>query len=382
MTAGRAAMAKKNKKKQKAKAAQVNNHSNNIANSRLEDEDEDDVQVSSNGPNHAYANTGLSPELESVHLSTTASLNPKNPNNNINPDLNQLMATAQQLYHSASFRETDIGSFPSAEEYWQNLPDKVQNLIRQASNNLTGSPAERQEALMAIMTSMAKGGRIPGGFPMPDAQALLGLDLSQGQAELAAKFNVSTGMYRQEVEYTATFTTNGVEEDEYGTEDEDYYNDDQDGSQGHGAAGGRRRAKKKKKRAVVDTPVSIKNFIWLIQLTLVDLQPLPPQQVAPPPQHPQPPPQLARARQTPQPQPMPQQPVAARPPPSSRAAGKQPMSYPASTNQPPRSQTQSTTNTNSSVKSAVRGKTGYASAHRGTPAKPNAQAVPPKNKIW
>jgi hypothetical protein len=252
MTAGRVAMAKKNKKKQKAKTAQANNHSNNNPSTRQEEEEEEEVHTSTNGPSAVYTNTGLSPELESVHLRTTASLNPKNPNNNINADINQLMATAHHLYQQSSlghFRETDIGAFPSAEEYWASLPDKVQNLIRQASNNLTGSPAERQEALMAIMTSMAKGGRIPGGFPLPDAQALLGLDLSQSQAELAAKLGVPNAMYHQDGEYNHGYT-NGAEEDDYGTEDEEYYPEEQEPAQHPGTAGGKKKNRKKKKRSL------------------------------------------------------------------------------------------------------------------------------------
>jgi hypothetical protein len=256
MTAGRAAMAKKNKKKQKAKAAPTNNYSNNIPGSQQDEEDEEDVQLTATAT-AGYTNTGLSPELESVHLSTTAALNPKNPNNSINADINQLMATAQHLYQQSSlghFRESDIGAFPSAEEYWASLPDKVQSIIRQASHNLTGSPAERQEALMAIMNSMAKGGRIPGGFPLPDAQALLGLDLSQSPADMA-KMGMQNAMYHQDGEYNHGYA-NGADEDEYGTEEDEFYPEDQEHSQ-HGLGAGKKRSKKKKKKSQqAELPVS------------------------------------------------------------------------------------------------------------------------------
>lgn len=262
MTAGRAAMAKKNKKKQKAKTAQGNNYSNNNHNDRREDEEEEDeVQISSNGPNSVYVNTGLAPELESVHISTTASLNPKNPNNNIKPDLHQLMATAHHLYQQSSlghFRETDMEAFTSAEEYWASLPEKFQSMIRQASHNLSGSPAERQKTLMNIVNGMAKGERIPGDFPLPDPQTLLGLDLSQSQAELA-KLGVPNAMYGRDGEYDHDYV-NGGDDDDYGTEDDDDYPEEHDHSQHPGIGGGKKKNKKKKKKSLgstqVDLPVS------------------------------------------------------------------------------------------------------------------------------
>lgn len=75
----------------------------------MQGREEDKSQVSSNGLKVVYANTGLSPELDSVHLSATASLNPKNPNNIIYADINLLMATG---YCSPSLSAIKFGTFP------------------------------------------------------------------------------------------------------------------------------------------------------------------------------------------------------------------------------------------------------------------------------
>src|ERR1700761_3820155 len=120
MTSGRAAMSKKNKKKQKQKSASNHSTTNATINSG---------NVAGGGGIHS----GLSPQLDSVHLSPSSPPGKERERSRdrdrdtLQQDLSNLMATAQDLFaQTAALTGNAVGN----EEYWASLPPHVRNFIK------------------------------------------------------------------------------------------------------------------------------------------------------------------------------------------------------------------------------------------------------------
>ena len=327
-----------------------------------EDEDEDLPElepVTVNGRGRSGSHTGLSPELESVHLSTTASLSASvaaaarlSPQSAAEAEL---LATADHLARSM---EVDPEGMVN-EEYWASFPDHLRNFVRHTYSQLSspGNEAQKTQAMYAIAQQIHSGagvnftasatvkgttrtttaryppGALPAGIPpAPPFDPSIFNEPAFAQAMAAAANGLQTrGMQAMEevLEY-------GSEEPEYG--DEDYYSEDEELDDGEGSehdAGGvvgpppkaaptsrRKRKKNRRNKGLINgaTPQ-----------TPVPPPAAPPARAASPNLRPAPAshPGMPAPRTTP----------AANPPPSSRAAGKQPMSYaqPAPANPPPQS---------------------------------------------
>jgi len=118
--------------------------------------------------------TGLSPELESVHLSTTASLSASAAAaarlNATAQAQAELLATANDLY-----RRMDADSLPDDDDYWSKLPAHIKNFVRMTysqSNSTNVSASDRAKvqnmyafAQQMIQSGATKGGQPPGAFP-------------------------------------------------------------------------------------------------------------------------------------------------------------------------------------------------------------------------
>jgi ribosomal protein S14 len=423
---------KKKKKKGKAKGADPNLP----ANPSFPDDDEDLPQleaVTSPPPNpgspRSIHRTGLSPELESVHLSTTASLSASaaatarlNATAAAQVAQAELIATANDLY-----RRMDT---PDEDDYWSSMPSHIKNFVKMTYNQSTNPNVNQNErakaqSMFAIAQQMIDSGanrmspksgqaQPPGAYPssLPFDPSIFSDPAFNHAMEqtLAATGPLPPAPGqppRGPLPPTNVVLLNefGGGEDGQAMED-DYYSEDEvdenvdepeiDGdvansatfvgydngmfgpavpqSQGGGEGdGGKKKSKKKKKKGGVQTasaPV-----------------PIPVAQLPAPVPNPNPP--------TPLPAPTVPMP-ASRPPPattthsapltSSRAAGKQPMSYtaPAPAAAPP------STRTSRSASKAPLPAHPYSHAHH-HPSPPSSQtsnktrppAAPPKSsKLW
>lgn len=311
---------------------------------------------------HAYhdqetrsaSRTGLSPELESVHLSTTASLSASLAAvARQNPD----MVTEADL--AATVNHLTRGIEPDAEgryddEYLEHLPENIRSFVRDTYYYLRtyGDPDEKTQAMYAIAqqihagTGGAKNGRdgaryAAGTFPttVPFDPSVFSDPAAFGLAmEQAAAAN---GLHP----LTEGDPTNVVLLNEYASEGayEDYYSDELDEFDdphedirraaiyahdaparggGNGGTGGGgigpghspgRKKKPKKKKKQPQQPANAdgagRDRPETPSVAAVGNSPPP--------------------VSAPNPMPTARQPPSSNPPPSSRAAGKQPMSYPA-----------------------------------------------------
>lgn len=128
-----------------------------------DDDDDDDLPelepVSMNGRPAAEAHTGLSPELESVHLSTTASLSASvAAAARLSPTAAaeaELLATADHLARSM---EGDPDGLVS-DEYWASFPDHLRNFVRRTYSQLSspGDEDEKTQAMYAIAQQIHSG---------------------------------------------------------------------------------------------------------------------------------------------------------------------------------------------------------------------------------
>ncbi len=154
---------KKNKKKKKGKGKSVA-----VAADFDEDEEEDDVPALEPNGTRGYegsgqtrnARTGLSPELESVHLSTTASLSAsvaaaRRSNPAAAMAEAELLATADHLARSM---ETDPEGGVN-DEYWATFPEHLRNFVRNTYSQLSsgGNEDEKTQAMYAIAQQIHSG---------------------------------------------------------------------------------------------------------------------------------------------------------------------------------------------------------------------------------
>lgn len=156
---------KKKKKKGKARGADQSLP----ANPSFGDDDDDLPQlepVTSPPPNlgspRSIHRTGLSPELESVHLSTTASLSASAAAaarlNATAAAQAELMATANDLY-----RRMDTDSMPDDDDYWASLPSHIKNFVKmtysQSTNpNVNQNERTKAQSMFAIAQQMIESG--------------------------------------------------------------------------------------------------------------------------------------------------------------------------------------------------------------------------------
>lgn len=421
---------KKKKKKGKAKGADPNLP----ATPSFADDDDDLPQLEpvTSPPNpgspRSIHRTGLSPELESVHLSTTASLSASAAAaarlNATAAAQAELLATANDLY-----RRMDTDSIPDEDDYWSSLPSHIKNFVKMTYNQSTNPNVNQNErtkaqSMFAIAQQMIESGagrmspksgqtQPPGAYPstLPFDPAIFSdpafnLAMEQTLAASGPLPPAPGQPPRGPLPPTNVVLLNefGGGEDGQAMED-DYYSEDEvdenvdepemDGdvansatfvgydngmfgpaapqSVGDGDVGKKKSKKKKKKGGVQTAPAPM---------------PLPALQPPAPAPNPNPP--------TPLPAPTVPMP-ASRPPPtttthsapltSSRAAGKQPMSYttptPAAAAPPP-------TRTSRAASKAPLPAHAYSHAHH-HPSPPSSQtsnktrppAAPPKSsKLW
>lgn len=286
--------------------------------------------------------TGLSPELESVHLSTTASLSAslaavarQNPG----------MVTEADL--AATVNHLTRGIEPDAEgryddEYMEHLPENIRSFVRNTSLNLRtyGDGAEKTQAMWAIAqqihASGAKHGQngaryAAGTFPttvpfdpsMFSDPAAFGLQAANGLHPLGAEGDPTNVVLLNEYASEGAY-----EEDDYYSDELDEFDDPHEdmrraamyaqeagargggGGYGPGYSPGRKKKPKKKKRQP-QRPADGEGGGRETPETPGDAG------VGNSP----------RRVSAPNPMPTARPPPSSNPPPSSRAAGKQPMSY-------------------------------------------------------
>ncbi|TCD66258.1 hypothetical protein EIP91_001621, partial [Steccherinum ochraceum] len=104
--------------------------------------------------------TGLSPELESVHLSTTASLSASTRFNPTAIAEAELLATADHLARSMDAVDPEGGGGGGANsEYWASFPEHLRNFVRHTYSQLSspGNEDEKTQAMYAIAQQIHAG---------------------------------------------------------------------------------------------------------------------------------------------------------------------------------------------------------------------------------
>jgi len=144
---------------------------------------------------HGHRRTGLSPELESVHLSTTAKLNASAQAalrmTSTASAQAELLAAANELYRRMESETRDPiiggggreGADSNSSEYWAQLPNHIRSFVQTTyAHGAAMSASERQksEAMLALAQTMvdeahsrAGFGPAPGGGPPSFDPALL-----------------------------------------------------------------------------------------------------------------------------------------------------------------------------------------------------------------
>ncbi|KZT21322.1 hypothetical protein NEOLEDRAFT_763368 [Neolentinus lepideus HHB14362 ss-1] len=360
-----------NGKKKKKKKGKGRNGETDVVASH-EEYDYDESPLPELEPAMGSPRTGLSPELESVHLSTTASLSASAAAARLNPaDFAQaeLVATANELY-----RRMDAdphGGIPEDDEYWDSLPAHIRNFA-QALYAIA-----QQMVQSGVKNGSTKGaaGYPPGAYPASFDPSIFSDPALNSVMEQVAANAVHSASDQQTQANVVLFDDFGVDEpgydqEEYFSEDEvDENMDDMDGldprvtthrsqftlsyDDAHARLNGtnlhhyrevesinsledstkRKKNKKKKKRNSALSPPPVMETIPAV----------PAPRGPPPAESPtmavtNPPAPVSASN------PMPvARTTAGHPPPSSRAAGKQPMSYsspaPTTPNPPPSSRT-------------------------------------------
>ena len=122
---------KKKKKKNKAKASSAHPESRVGLKYEEEEEEDDDIPPLEPAPAPLRSLTGLSPELEAVHLSATASLSATvaaaAKNNPTAAAHAELIAAADDLC-----RRMDAdpqGGIATDDDYWKSLPEHIRNFV-------------------------------------------------------------------------------------------------------------------------------------------------------------------------------------------------------------------------------------------------------------
>lgn len=282
-------------------------------------------------PQAVLRRSGLSPELESVHLSTTASLSASAAAaarlNATAQAQAELLATANDLY-----RKMDTDTMPDDDDYWASLPSHIKNFVKmtysQTTNpNMNANERSKAQSMFAIAQQMIqsgagrtspKGVQPPGAYPFDPAifsDPAFNLAMEQTIAAAAPLPPAPGQPPRGPLPPTNVVLLNefGSGEDHQHLDDEYYSEDEVDENvDEHGAAfggynngvyqrlpteGTKKKSKKKKKKAVAGNLLSPPSSTPASNLVPVSQ----PHQTSRPP--------------------------AAAPLTSSRAAGKQPMSY-------------------------------------------------------
>ncbi|KAF9513515.1 hypothetical protein BS47DRAFT_1393230 [Hydnum rufescens UP504] len=128
-----------------------------------EDDDEEDTGHPEPTP---PITTGLSPELESVHLSANAALDKARPSQR------ELQDTAHELY--SHFMDPPGMNGDDGDEYWKNLPAQTREFVRnvhsQAALSVSGGEVSKAQTMYAIAQQMMQSGKgtkgIPGSYPV------------------------------------------------------------------------------------------------------------------------------------------------------------------------------------------------------------------------
>jgi hypothetical protein len=128
-----------------------------------EDDDEEDTGHPEPAP---PVTTGLSPELESVHLSANAALDKARPSQR------ELQDTAHELY--SHFMDPPGTNGDDGDEYWKNLPAQTREFVRnvhsQAALSVSGGEVSKAQTMYAIAQQMMQSGKgtkgIPGSYPV------------------------------------------------------------------------------------------------------------------------------------------------------------------------------------------------------------------------
>lgn len=154
--------AKSNKKRSKAKktAEPANPKPRPVNGTQTPAADDDDemppLEPAIPAANQPHSRTGLSPELESVHLSTTATLN----NLAATPELSK---AAQELYRGL---DRDLmSSLPEDSDYWLSLPPTIKTFVQNAyahgmfpaAGNVTGDLEKDRPAMYTAAQQLANG---------------------------------------------------------------------------------------------------------------------------------------------------------------------------------------------------------------------------------
>jgi hypothetical protein len=156
------------KKKKKKKRAKAVNGSPYHAEEEEEEEEEDDVDMPPLEPLVSPPlRTGLSPELESVHLSTTASLNASAAataklSATAAAAQAELLATADDLYRRMDADPEGGMGLADDDEYWAALPAHIRNFVRttrsQSAMTAGDESAIKAQAMYAIAQQMVQSG--------------------------------------------------------------------------------------------------------------------------------------------------------------------------------------------------------------------------------
>ena len=229
---------KKKKKKSKGKGVERNSPADYDA----EDDEEDDESAlpSLEGPmggmlyEHARTvnRTGLSPELASVHVSTTASLSASLAAH-LKPTTAaeaELLATADHLARSMEGAEGGLVN----DEYWASFPDHLRNFVRHTYSRLSspGNADPKTQAMYTIAQQMHSGaardgggGRYaPGAYPtMPFDPAIF----ADPQFALAMEQAAAANGALQAADGTAANLVVYPDEPEYVEGEDEYYSDEE-----------------------------------------------------------------------------------------------------------------------------------------------------------
>lgn len=125
----------------------------------FDDDDEDELPPLES----AVGTTGLSPELESAHLSANAALEKARASRE------ELEATATELYSHILDSPGHFGD--GSEEYWKTLPTSARELLQSSTAALSGDPNSRANTMYSMAQTFIQTGKmptkvLPGSYPM------------------------------------------------------------------------------------------------------------------------------------------------------------------------------------------------------------------------
>ena len=155
------------------------NHHNHYHHHRHTHPDHNHPHINHNHHHHGPRRTGLSPELESVHLNTTAKLNASAQAafrmTSTASAQAELLAAANELYRRMESETRDPlldgggrdGSETNSSEYWAQLPNDIRSFVQTTyAHGAAMSASERQksEAMLALARTMVGEAHSRAGF--------------------------------------------------------------------------------------------------------------------------------------------------------------------------------------------------------------------------